>query len=139
MDLVPCCVEGFGGFLPGKLARPMRQEVHVDLGRRMLAQTPRNLFDHDPALPAIHPPHEIDEEDEKAPDSYELKVSRLMGLIVSGGGTVAAGACRAGSLTRPDRNQDALTVAGETGQPVDETGKVMALVENTGKQHGSES
>jgi len=69
-----------------------------------------NLFDHDSASLAIDPPHGIDEEHQKAPDSHKRKVPRRTCLIVSGGGTMAARAGRAASPARPDRNQDTLVV-----------------------------
>ena len=65
----------------------MPEEVHVGFGQRMLAQPPRNLFDHNSALRALDAPHEIDEEDEKPPDSNELKQPRPVRLILPWGRT----------------------------------------------------
>ena len=113
----------------------MPEKVHVDLGQRVLAYAPRNLFDHDSALLAIDPPHEIEEEHQKAPDSHKLKGPWRAGLIVSGGGTMTTGANRSAPLARSDRNQDTLAVVGEMGESIDEARKVMALVKNSVNQH----
>src|SRR5689334_24061069 len=45
VDLIPGSAKLFGGFLPGKFACPMPQEMHVNLGRGMLSHAPRHFFD----------------------------------------------------------------------------------------------
>jgi hypothetical protein len=63
VDLIPGSAKFFGGFFPGKFARPMPQEMHVNFGRGVLSYSPRNFFDYDSTLLAIDPSHAIDQED----------------------------------------------------------------------------
>jgi hypothetical protein len=127
-DLVPRRAECFGGFLPGKPARPPGQIEHVGFGQRTLAVAPGNLF-HDDCLAtgAIDTAHRVEQKNQKAPKWYELE-SSFGQLIVTGRGTMAARANRGRSLTRAHGHLDALAVGTEAGLAVNETSKAMAAV-----------
>jgi hypothetical protein len=86
-------------------------------------------------LLAIDPPHAIHQEDQIPPDSDELKPSRLCRPVIAGSGLMAARANRTGSFPRPDPDDYALVVVGETGAFVDESRNGMALIQNLGKTH----
>src|SRR5208283_4751217 len=66
-DFVPGAAKRRGGFLPGELPRPVRQEQHVGLGQLVFADTPRDRFDAHPATPAIDPSHAVEEHHHAAP------------------------------------------------------------------------
>jgi len=109
--------------------------MHVDLGRGVFSHAPRNFFDHDSALLAIDPSHAIDQKDQIAPESDELKPPRRVRLVVAGRGLMTPRANGSGSFPRPDRDEDSLPVFGETGLPVDKSRDGVALIQNSGKAH----
>src|SRR5438270_11361921 len=88
--LIPGSAKFFGGFLPGKFARPMPQEMHVNLGRGVFPHAPRHFFDQHPALLAVDPSHAIDQKNQVAPEADELKPSRRGRLVVAGRGLMTA-------------------------------------------------
>jgi hypothetical protein len=51
---------------------------------------PRNFFDHYPALLTVDPAHAIDQKDQIAPESDELKQSWRARLVVAGRGLMTA-------------------------------------------------
>jgi hypothetical protein len=61
----------------------MPQKMHVNLGRGVLPHTPRHFFDHYPTSLAIDPSHVIDEKNQIAPESDELKPPRRARLVVA--------------------------------------------------------
>src|SRR5208282_4929832 len=81
------------------------------------------------------PSHAIDQKDQIAPESDELKPPRRGRLVVAGRGLMTARANGSGSFPRPDRDEDGLPVVGETGSPIDKSRDGMALVQNSGKPH----
>ena len=135
VDLVPGGAKRFGGFLPRQFASPMPKKMHVNLGRRVLPHAPRDFFDYDTALLAVDAPHAIHQEDQIAPDTYELKPPRRARLVVTGGGFVTARANRTSSFSRPDVDQNGLPGFVETGFAVNESRDRMTLVQNSGKAH----
>jgi len=60
--------------------------MHADLGREVFSDDPRNFFDHHSAWLAVDPSHAIDQKDQIAPQSDELKPSRRARLVVAGRG-----------------------------------------------------
>ena len=80
-DLVPGGAKRHGGFLPGQLARPVRQEQHVGLGQLVLADRPGHLFDPHPAGPAIDPPHAIEQHHQQAPERDELEAAQAEVIV----------------------------------------------------------
>ena len=73
-DLIPGSPKGFGGFLPGKLARPASQKQHISFGQLMFAIAPGNLLDQDAtATTAVDPPHAVEKENKKAPQRNKLE------------------------------------------------------------------
>ena len=128
VDLVPGSTKFFGGFLPGKFARPMSQEMHVNPGRGVFPHAPRHFFHQHPALPAVDPSHAIDQKNQVAPEADELKPSRRRRLVVAGRGLMTARANSRGSFPRPDRDEDGLRVFGKAGSPVNKSRNGMALV-----------
>lgn len=122
VHFVPRGAELFGGFLPGQSACPMPQEMHVNPGRGVFPHTPRNFLDDDSALPAVDATHTVDQEDQIAPESDELKPPRRARLVVAGRGLMTARANGCGSFPWPHRNEDGVLVLGERGLPVDEPG-----------------
>jgi hypothetical protein len=101
----------------------------------MLPRTPRHSFDHHPALLAIDPAHAIDQKNQIAPESDELKPPRRARLIVAGRGLMTTGANGSGSFPRPDLDEDGLPVFSEAGLPVDKSWDGMTLIQNSGKAH----
>ena len=73
--LVPGSVEGLGGFLPGELARPAGQKQHIGSGQLMLPIAPGNLLDHHATIPAVHASHAIQQENQKAPQGTNKRIS----------------------------------------------------------------
>ena len=67
---------------PGEFARPMRQELHVDISQLMLASSPGNLFDDHPAGLAVYPPHPVEQEHQIAQYRDELEAP-LTQMIVA--------------------------------------------------------
>jgi hypothetical protein len=60
----------------------------------MLSTSPGHFFNTNSATPTVHPPHAIEEENQKAPDGDELK-SPLFEMIIAGAPLLAT---RAGWL-----------------------------------------
>src|SRR4051812_22494441 len=127
-DLIPGGAKFFGSFLPGKFARPMPQEMHVNFGRGMLPHAPRHLFDHHPALLAVDPSRAIDQKNQVAPEADELKAPWRGRLVVAGRGLMTARANGSGAFPRPDRDEDRLCVFGKAGSLVNESRNRMTLV-----------
>ena len=74
--LIPGSTECLSRLFPGRATRPARQKQHISFGQRAFAIAPRNLLDHDRgAATAIHAPHGIQKEDEKAPPRNELEAT----------------------------------------------------------------
>ena len=92
------------------------------------AAAPRHLFHHHRAtLPAIHPPHAIEEEHQKPPQGDELE-SPLAEVIVAGARLVTTRAHDSGTMPRAYTHLDGLSVRGEFGRLVDEPWEAVALV-----------
>jgi len=102
----------------------------------MLAHAPGDLFDQDAAPRAIDPPQAINQKDQIAPESDELKPARCARLIVAGRGLMTARTNRRGSFPRPDRDEDGLLVLVATGLPVNKSRDGTTLIQNSGKPHG---
>jgi hypothetical protein len=102
----------------------------------MLSHAPWNFFDHDSALLALDPSHAIDQKDQIAPESDELKPPRPGRLVVTGRGLMTPRANGHRSFPRPDWDEDGLPVFDEAGLPVDKSRDGMAVVQNSGKAHG---
>ena len=118
----------FGGFLPGKPARPARRIQHVGCGQSTLAVAPGNLFDdHCLAARAIDATHRVEEKNQKSPEGDELEFP-FRELIVTGSWTMAARADCRGSLARANGDFDALAIGIESGFAIDKTSKAMAAV-----------
>src|ERR1022692_2302581 len=115
-------------FLPGKFARPMPQEMHVNLGRGVFPHAPWHFFDQHPALLAVDPSHAIDQKNQVAPEADELKPSRRGRLVVAGRGLMTARTNCRGSFPRPHRDEDGLRVFSKAGSPVNKSRNGMALV-----------
>jgi hypothetical protein len=127
-DFFPGGLERFGYLFPTQLACPVRQELHVDLGQVVFAASPGHFFHHYRAtLPAIHPPHAIEEEHQKSPQRDELE-SPFVEVIVAGTRLVTTRAHRSGTAPRAHAYLNGLLVVGEPGRLVDESGEAMALV-----------
>src|SRR5438093_8156460 len=129
-DLLPGGVKGFRRLFPGELARPVRQELHVHLGQLMLAARPRHFLNDNAAGPAIHPPHRIEQEHQKAPQRDEFELP-LREMVIAGGQLTAAGAkgCRALSGSDPDFDRGPVRTV-ESGPLVDKSPKMMTLAYN---------
>ena len=59
-------------------------------------------------------------------------------MIVAGRRSPAARTDGCGALPRPDGNLDAFLVGTEAGMRVDESRKVVTVIENRGQLHGAE-
>jgi len=102
---------------------------------RVFPYAPGHCFDHDSTLPAVDPPHVIDQKHQVAPESDEFKPPRRGRLVVAGRGLMAAGTNRCRPFPRSYRDENGLLVFGETGLLVDKSRDGMALVQNSGKAH----
>src|SRR5438477_8461565 len=127
-DLLPGGVKGFRRLFPGELARPVRLELHVHLGQLTLAARPRHFLDDNAAGPAIHPPHRIEQEHQKAPQRDEFELP-LREMVIAWGRLMAAGAngCRALAGSDPDFDRGPVRGA-EARALVDKSPKMMTLV-----------
>jgi hypothetical protein len=127
-DLFPRGTKGLGSFFPRKAAGPAGQEEHVGSGQGAFAVAPRNFFNHDgPAAAAIHSPHGVQEEDEKAPQRDELKTA-FGELVVPGRGLMTARTDRGGTLAWPYKDLDALVVGTEACPMIDKSPEAVAAV-----------
>ena len=136
-NLFPGSMEGFGRLLPGKLACPTGQEKHIGLAQLVLAVAPRNLFPDHTAAAAVDAPHGIKKKHQKSPERDALKTP-LGEMIVAGRRSPAARTEGCGALPRPDGDFDAFLVGTEAGMRVDESRKVVTVIENRGQLHGAE-
>ena len=93
----------------------------------MLAIAPGNLLYHHAAIPAVDPPHAVQQENQKAPQRNELEAS-LGKMIVTGRRLVAPRADRRRALPGPDVHFDAFLIGCEAGVLVDESPMAMAVV-----------
>src|SRR5438046_6097023 len=127
-DLLPGGVKGLRRSVPGELARQVRQELHLPLGQLTLAARPRHFLDDDAAGPAIHPPHRIEQEHQKARQRDEFELP-LREMVIAWGRLMAAGAngCRALAGSDPDFNRGPVCPV-ESGPLVDKSPKMMTLV-----------
>jgi len=135
VDIIPGSAKLFGAFLPGKFARPMPQEMQVNLGRGAFPHTPRHFFDQHSALFAIDPSHAIHEKNHIAPESDELEPPRRGRLVVAGRWLMTARTNCRGPVPWSYRDENGLLVLGETGLSVDKSRDGVALVQNSGKAH----
>jgi hypothetical protein len=120
-------VERLGGFLPGKVACPARQEEHIGFGQGAFSVAPRNLFDdHGGATTAIDAPHGVQQEDKKPPERNELEAA-FGKLVIAGRRLMAARANRRRTLARSHGDFDAL-VGTEMGVLIDKTPETVAAV-----------
>src|SRR5450755_1399903 len=135
VHLIPGAAKLLGSLFPGEFTRPMSQEMHVNLSRGVFPHAPRHFFHQHPALPAVDPTHAIDQEDQIAPESDELKPPRRGRLVVAGRRLMTAGTNRCGPFSWSYRDENGLLVLGETGFSVNKSRDGMALVQNSGKAH----
>jgi len=106
-DVVPACLEAFGGFFPAQAPGPGGEEMAVGVAAGMLALRPRDGLDLDAALRAIHPAHGVGEKDGDVPDGDELELARGGHPVVAGAAFPAAGADGAGVGPGDERGDDA--------------------------------
>src|SRR5438445_13692733 len=102
----------------------------------MLAARPRHFLNDNAAGPAIHPPHRIEQEHQKAPQRDEFELP-LREMVIAWGRLMAAGAngCRALAGSDPDFNRGPVSPveSGGTGLNVccwhcmQRSHKIMAL------------
>src|SRR5215471_13107117 len=127
-NLIPRSAKGLGGFFPGEAARPASQEEHVGFGQGTFAVAPGHFFDHHGGTAAaVHAPHGVQQEDEKAPERDELKAP-LGELVVAWSRLMAARTDRRRSLAWPQRNLNTLFVGAEPGAMIDKPPEVVAAV-----------
>src|SRR6516162_8723663 len=127
-DLLPRGVKGLRRLFPGELARPVREELHVDLGQLMLAGRPRHFLDDDATGPAVHPSHAVEQKHQEAPQGDEFELP-LCQMVIAGGRLMAARANGGRALPRSPSHLDGSALRGtESGPLVDKSPKVMTVV-----------
>jgi hypothetical protein len=78
-------------------------------------------------VPAIDPPHGVEQKNQEAPERDELETA-FGELIVSGSGLMAARTNRFGSLARTHRDFDTSVIRTEASLLVNESRKAMAPI-----------
>ena len=135
-DLVPGRAKRHRGLLPRQLPRPVRQEQHVGLGQLVLADAPGHRFDPHPAAAAIDSAHAIEQHHHAAPQRHELEPAQLQ-VIIGRRRLMTARTNRSRAAARPHGDLDGLAWCAMPRALVNETGKVLVVVQQGDQPHDS--
>jgi len=80
-DAVPVCSEHGGDFLPAHPPGPSCKKQTIRMRLLILPAGPRDSFDHNVALRAVHSPQRIHQEDRDRPQWHIFKSSDIMSIV----------------------------------------------------------